>query len=84
MELEYQYLVAKLQQALARDPRVSTLDIKITVTHGRIHLTGCVPTDERRVAVDVVLSEVLPGVTVKNELSVLQLSDRGEHELIHD
>ena len=84
MELEYQYLVAKLQQALARDARVSTLDIKITVTGGRIHLTGCVPTCERRSAVDVVIAEVLPGLTVKNELTILELSDRSEHELIND
>jgi osmotically-inducible protein OsmY len=84
MELEYQYLVAKLQQALARDDRVSALDIKITVTSGRIHLTGCVPTTERRSAVDAVVSEVLPGVPVKNELTLLELSDRGEHERIDD
>lgn len=84
MDLEYQYLVAKLQQALANDPRVNTLDIKITFTGGRLHLTGCVPTAERRAAIDAVIAEVLPDVPVRNELTVLELTERGEHERIHD
>jgi osmotically-inducible protein OsmY len=84
MELEYQYLVAKLQQALARDARVSSLDIKVTVTGNRIHLTGCVPTDARRAAADLVASEVLPDIAVKNELTILELGERGEHERIDD
>lgn len=84
MDREYQYLAAKLQQTLASDQRVCTLDIKITVTGGRIHLTGVVPTAERRAAVDAVVAEVLPDVSVRNELTVLELSERGEHERIHD
>lgn len=84
MDLEYQYVVAKLQQALAADDRVCMLDIKVTVTHGKVHLTGTVPTEERRVAIDTVLSELLPGVPVKNEIAVLELSERSDHEQIND
>ena len=52
MNQEYQYLVGRLQEALAVDSRVGALDIHITVTHGRVHLTGQVPTDDRRDAVE--------------------------------
>lgn len=84
MDLEYQYVVAKLQEALAADDRVSMLDIKVTVTHGKVHLTGTVSTEERRAVINTVLSELLPGVPVKNELAVLELSERTDHEQIND
>jgi len=51
MNHEYQYLVGKLQEALARDERVGALDIRINIVHGRVHLTGQVPTEERRESV---------------------------------
>ncbi len=73
MDLEYQYLVAHLQDAFAADPRVSTLDIKVVATGGRIYLIGEVPTLARREAVDAVVRETAPGVQVRNELTVLEL-----------
>jgi osmotically-inducible protein OsmY len=75
MDLEYQYLVAQLQEALACDPRVGTQDIRVVVQGGRIHLLGDVVSDARRAAVDVVVQEVLPGVPVRNEVRVLPLGD---------
>ena len=77
-------VLMNLAHQLVRDGEGASKFIKITVTGGRIHLTGCVPTGERRAAIDVVVAEVLPGVAVKNELTVLELSDRSEHELIND
>jgi osmotically-inducible protein OsmY len=74
MDLEYQYLVGKLQEALANDTRVNAQDIRVVVTGGRIHLTGEVSTIERRAAVNEVVGEVLPGIPVRNELSVLELA----------
>jgi osmotically-inducible protein OsmY len=82
MELQYQYLVAKLQEALARDPRVGTQDIKVVFTGGRIHLIGEVPTRARREAIDAVAADTLPGVPVRNEVRVLALGDAGEPEAI--
>jgi hypothetical protein len=84
MELEYQYLVAKLQHAIATDESVSMLDVKVVISAGKIHVTGTVPTEERRGAVDAVIARVLPGIPVRNELTILELSDRPEHERIHD
>lgn len=83
MNTEYQYLIGKLQDALATDPRVNSLDVKITVCGGRIHLTGEALTEERRAAVAAVVSEVAPEVEVRNEMIVFQLQEVGEPEAIY-
>jgi osmotically-inducible protein OsmY len=75
MDLEYQYLVARLQEAFARDERLSSLDIKVVLTGQRIHLMGDVPTEPRRAAADEIARRVAPGVQVRNELRVLALDE---------
>ena len=84
MNQEYQYLVGKLQEALAVDGRVNALDIRINIAHGRVHLTGEVPTEERRLAVQRVAQEVLPGMEVRNDITVIQLVDAGKPEAVDD
>jgi osmotically-inducible protein OsmY len=83
MDLHYQYLVGKLQEALAADARVSTLDIKITVHGGKIHLTGEVGTEERREALTAVVHSVLPGAAVYNEVTVIGALGAPKLERIH-
>jgi osmotically-inducible protein OsmY len=75
MDLEYQYLVARLQEAFARDERLSSLDIKVVLTGNRIHLIGEVPTELRRAAADEIAHGIAPGVPVRNELRVLALDE---------
>jgi hypothetical protein len=82
MDMEYQYLVGRLQEAMARDARVSALDIRIVVTGGRVHLTGEVPTEERRAALTEVATAVLPGTPVLNEVTVLGALGAPVHERI--
>lgn len=84
MDLEYQYLVGRLQEALASDPRVNALDIKIVLTGGKLHLTGQVPTEQRRQAVNEVIHEVMPDVAIRNELTLLELGQAAGPETIHD
>ena len=84
MNQEYQYLVGKLQEALARDARVNALDIKITIAHGRVHLTGQLPTEERRDAVQRVTREIVPDLEVRNDITVLVLADAGKPEALGD
>jgi osmotically-inducible protein OsmY len=75
MDLEYQYLVARLQEAFARDERLSSLDIKVVLTGNRVHLLGDVPTEPRRAAAHEIVLRVAPGVEVRNELRVLALDE---------
>ena len=84
MNQEYQYLVGRLQEALAVDERVSALDIRINIVHGRVHLTGEVPTRERREAVLEVAREVLPELDMRNEITVLELGDPVREEAVGD
>lgn len=82
MDLEYQYLVARLQEAFARDERLSSLDIKVVLIANRVHLMGDVPTETRRTAADDIARRVAPGVAVRNELRVLALDEaRGPEEI---
>jgi hypothetical protein len=82
MNQEYQYLVGRLQEALAVDERVNALDIRITIANGRVHLTGEVPTEERQAAVQRIAQEVLPDFEVRNEITVLELGDAGKPEAL--
>ena len=84
MNVDYQYLVGKLQHALATDERVNMLDVKVMVFSDRIHLTGQVTTEERRRAIAEVVAEILPGVEVRNELTVLEVNHPSQPEVIHD
>ncbi len=84
MNADYQYMVAKIQSALAEDPRVNMLDIKITVMHNRVHLMGEVMSEDRRSAAGDVVLSVVPGVEVRNELRVLDVSSPAEPEVIVD
>lgn len=83
MNSDYQYLVGELQHALATDKRVNMLDIKVIVRSGKIHLIGQVPTEVRRRAVAEVVTELLPGVEVRNELTVLEVKTPRQPEIIH-
>ena len=84
MNQEYQYLVGKLQEALAVDGRVNALDIRINIAHGRVHLTGEVPTEERRDAVQKITREVLPELEIRNDITVLELAEVGKPEVLDD
>ena len=84
MQVDYQYLVAKLQHALANDPRVNALDLKVMISSGRVHLTGRVETEERRLAISEVVIEHAPGMDIRNEVDVLEIGAPGHAEAIVD
>jgi osmotically-inducible protein OsmY len=81
---EYQYLVGKLEEALAVDGRVNSLDIRIHIAHGRVHLSGEVTTEERRTAVQRIAEEILPHLDVRNEITVLELLGGCRTEAVDD
>ncbi|HZS09181.1 MAG TPA: BON domain-containing protein [Blastocatellia bacterium] len=83
MNAEYQYLIGKLQDALATDPRVNVMDLKIIICGGRLHLTGEIPTEERRAAVEQVIAEIVPDIEISNELTVYELNQKAQSEMIH-
>ena len=84
MERNYQYLVGQIQQALAADPRVSMLDVKVMVCGGKIHLTGEIATEERRQAISEVVAAMMPDHEVRNELTIIELNLPHRPEVIND
>ena len=84
MNADYQYLVGKIQAALANHPRTNKLDVKIMIAGGRIHLTGQTSTEERRRAIAEVVAEAVPDMDVRNELTVIEIGSTCQAEDICD
>jgi hypothetical protein len=64
------YEVQHLREALATDPRVGELELEVRAVAGKLFISGTVPTDERRLAIDEVAREIVPETTVCNETTV--------------
>jgi osmotically-inducible protein OsmY len=64
-----EYTEAHVAEALATDPRVSTLGIEVSIRSKDVFLSGDVGTQERKDAVAEVVRELLPGYTVHNDTS---------------
>jgi osmotically-inducible protein OsmY len=84
MNTDYQYLVGKIQTALATDSRTNKLDVKVMIAGGKIHLMGQTSTEDRRRAIAAVVVEAVPDMDVRNELTVIQIGDPAQAEEICD
>jgi hypothetical protein len=76
------YTAAHVQEALARDGRVGELGIAVDISDGMIVVQGVVPTEERRAAIEEVISEMLPEHEIRNRIVVEPIRDGGEPEVI--
>lgn len=75
-----EYLIARIQEALATDPRTGELELDVRIAGGRIFLTGTVSTLDRCAAVEEVVRELAPDYRVSNELSCVEVPDPGPEE----
>ena len=64
------YLAEHVRDALARDPRLSELHVDVTITSGKVVLTGMVGSEERRAHLTTVAKEVLPDREVVNDTTI--------------
>jgi osmotically-inducible protein OsmY len=74
------YTAAHVQETLARDPRVNEPELEVKVVHGRVFVTGVVPTEGRRTAVADVVRECCPGLEVENRTTVVRHEETGGTE----
>jgi hypothetical protein len=74
MEREPEYLIPRVTEALAEDPRVSELELDVELHGDTVVVGGVVPTEDRRRGVDLVLEERFPGLRARNEVTVLEPS----------
>jgi osmotically-inducible protein OsmY len=71
------YVIQRIREALAHDPRVGELELGVNVRAGKVFVTGTVNTEERRRAVTEVVCEVVPDLEVHNQTTVA-LAEGGE------
>jgi osmotically-inducible protein OsmY len=64
------YEQERIRQALATDPRVGEPELGVEVVAGRILVTGSVPNERVRSAVNDVVAEVAPGASLDNRVTV--------------
>jgi osmotically-inducible protein OsmY len=74
------YLVARIREALAHDPRLAELGVSVTVAGDNVLLTGNVATAERRAAVDEIVAPLVGDRTVHNGVTVADLSEADAQE----
>ena len=74
------YLVQRVRDVLAGDPRVGELHIDVTIRGDRVFLTGTVPSAERRDVIDGLVRKVLPDHQVHNHVTVEAISGFPEVE----
>ncbi|AXY50478.1 hypothetical protein YT1_1034 [Rhodococcus ruber] len=70
-------MVAHLHRALAEDPRTAEQGVRVTIRGTDVYLTGEVASAARRDALTTVVQEQLPGVTVHNDVHVVDSRDPG-------
>lgn len=69
------YLVQRLRELLAHDPRTSELGIEVRVVEGRVLLSGSARTAPHRAAVGQVAAEVARGYEILNLVEVPSLAE---------
>ena len=81
MESE-QYLAANLRRAVAEDPRTAERGGRITVRGDHVMLSGDVACETRRKALEEVLHEAAPELTIFNDVRVTPAGEpEGEEDL---
>jgi hypothetical protein len=77
-----EYLVGHLEDALARDPRVTEQGLRVQIVGDpmTVVVTGTVVAAERKAAVTDVIGELLSGVTIRDETTVADYPEDGRVE----
>jgi osmotically-inducible protein OsmY len=74
------YRLGRIHEALAHDPRVGELELRVQIRAGKVLVAGTVATAERQRAVTEVVREVVPGLEVHNQTVVGSFPEPGEVE----
>lgn len=75
------YLLERIRRAIYADPRVGEPAIRVFAAGGKLWLEGSVASNERRLAAQVVVEELAPGIQVRNEIDVLAVSGPTEERI---
>jgi BON domain len=75
-----QYLVARLQTALAEDPRTAEQGVRVAVRGDQVVVSGDVATEQRRAEVSSLISEVAPDMAIHNDIRVVNAGEPTRRE----
>jgi osmotically-inducible protein OsmY len=76
------YEQERIRQALATDPRVGEPELAVEVVAGRVLVTGSVPNERVRAAIDTVVAEVAPVTALDNRVTVAPTDEPTGEETI--
>jgi osmotically-inducible protein OsmY len=76
------YVEAHVREALARDDRVGELGLDVSVSDGTITLSGAVLSPERHDAILEVVRELVPDLTIVDQITVQPTHEAGEPEVV--
>ena len=76
------YELERIRQALATDPRVGEPDLSVEVVAGRVMVSGSVPSERVRQAIETVVEEVAPHVMLDNRVTVPPTDEPSGEEAI--
>jgi osmotically-inducible protein OsmY len=76
------YLIERVREALAEDPRVGELYVQVTMAGGKVFISGTVATEDRKIAMTELVRELLPEHEVHNLATVSSLTEPVETEQI--
>lgn len=79
---EPRYEQERIRQALATDPRVGEPELSVDVVAGRVLVTGSVPSERVREAIDRVVAEIAPDATLDNRVTVPSTDEPSGEEAI--
>lgn len=74
------YLAEHLKEVLTCDPRVSGLNLGVTLTANAVVVTGELASAEQRQAVETVIHELLPTYNIRNETAIVDLPEPTDAE----
>ena len=69
------YVAERARQALATDPRVSDLDVTVTLVRDEAFVHGSASSEAQAAAIGAVLAEELPDHAVRNEVVVVGVDE---------
>jgi hypothetical protein len=79
---EQRYEQERIRQALATDPRVGEPELSVQIVAGRVLITGSVPSERVRGAIEAVVGDVAPGLPLDNRATVASRDEPAGEEPI--
>lgn len=67
------YIAGQIERALHADPRTHELGVRVEVDHDDVVLRGEVASEERRRLIAQVAEEQVPGLAIRNAVSVTEM-----------